>query len=137
MGTSKICYADSDGDGYGGKTSPQSVCGSCPSGTVTNNMDCYDSSADVHPGQSNYFETGYGAGNFDYDCNGREEKQALSPPSVQVQGVCMCNSSTGECSAPTSVPTPCGGRGTACVGGGNGTCVDCYSTPSWTIQGCR
>jgi hypothetical protein len=100
-------------------------------------MDCDDGNADVHPGQVSYFETGYGSGmsNYDYDCNGREEKRALSPASVQVQGVCMCSASN-TCVAPATVPTPCGGRGTECIGGADG-CGSCYSTPSWVIQSCR
>lgn len=142
-GTARICYRDADGDGYGGKTSPQTVCGECPSGTVSNNMDCYDSGSDskagdVHPGQSAYFETGYGTGasKYDYDCNGREEKQALNPTSRQVQGQCTCNSSD-MCVAPSMVATPCGQRGSECIGGANG-CGTCGEPiASWVIQGCR
>lgn len=142
MGTSEVCYTDADGDGYGGRTSPQSVCGDCPSGTVTDNRDCYDSNdgkgPDVRPGQSTYFETGYGPGesNFDYDCNGREEKQSNSPQLTGIaETACVCTSN-GTCGTETPGPVDCGARGNQCTGGAGEMC-SCYLAVSWTVQACR
>jgi len=44
-----IYYADSDGDGYGNPNISQVVC-SQPAGYVTDNTDCNDANAAIHPG---------------------------------------------------------------------------------------
>ena len=70
-------YQDNDKDGYGGTTTVQ-ACSPPSSGTwVTQGGDCDDSNADVHPGQTQYFTTGYtppGSSqlSFDYNCDGSE-----------------------------------------------------------------
>jgi hypothetical protein len=55
--------------------------GTCPARTTTRNtpLDCDDHDKDVHPGQTNFFDSGAGAAGdfFDYDCNGTVEKRAV------------------------------------------------------------
>jgi hypothetical protein len=47
---------------------------SLPAGWSSNYTDCYDSNANVHPGQTSYFGDSYGGGSFDWDCSGSVEK---------------------------------------------------------------
>ena len=66
---SGLCGQDLDGD-----TFPGSGSGSClATGTL---LDCNDSNNLVYPGQTQYFETPIGGvgSNYDYDCNGINEK---------------------------------------------------------------
>jgi subtilisin-like proprotein convertase family protein len=49
-GADVTCYRDADGDGYGNPNVSGSFCGSCPIGWVSNNTDCDDNNAAVHPG---------------------------------------------------------------------------------------
>ena len=42
-------YLDADGDGYGNAATSVSACAK-PNGYVTNNADCNDASATIHPG---------------------------------------------------------------------------------------
>ncbi|MEZ4241161.1 MAG: putative metal-binding motif-containing protein [Myxococcota bacterium] len=69
-------YLDADNDGYG---STASRCQCAPNATsgydVTDNTDCYDASADAHPGQTTYFYDHRGDGSWDYNCDGVERKQ--------------------------------------------------------------
>lgn len=69
-------HLDADGDGYGA-VSGQSVCSgdSPPAPYVADNTDCYDSNANAHPGQTSYFTTNRGDGNYDYDCSGAADQQ--------------------------------------------------------------
>lgn len=83
-----VCYPDADRDGYPTRQGARMDC-RCPAGTRTERpdglWDCHDSpagGADVHPGQTAYFGTGYpvpcagGSGtcvSYDYDCNGSPE----------------------------------------------------------------
>ena len=61
------CYYDVDNDTYGDLTSfvicPTGNCGSC--GYVTNNLDCDDNDANIHPGAAEIPDDG-----IDQDCNG-------------------------------------------------------------------
>ncbi len=71
-------YYDADGDGYGDNTdSGTCLCSSFgqPAQTSENNTDCDDWNADVSPGQVFYFTTPYGTNNFDYNCDGFEQKE--------------------------------------------------------------
>ncbi len=70
-------YLDGDGDGYGGTTTV-TACAPPSSQWITRGGDCDDGNSVVHPGQQNYFTSGYtptGKTNvisFDYDCDGSE-----------------------------------------------------------------
>ena len=65
--TSGLCGQDMDGD-----TFPGSGPGIClATGTP---MDCNDNNNLVYPGQTQYFETPISGSNYDYDCNGVNEK---------------------------------------------------------------
>ena len=66
-------YRDADGDGYGSSSVTQSSC-TMPAGYVANSSDCYDSSANVRPGQTAYFSVSRGDGSYDYNCSGTNER---------------------------------------------------------------
>ncbi len=82
-----LYYTDNDGDWYAPSIAMRTTCGA---GTirvkdslttnysgVTTNLDCYDSNANVHPGQSSYFYTPsgqLGSNDYDYDCSGTISK---------------------------------------------------------------
>jgi hypothetical protein len=104
-------YTDSDGDSYGSGSSQCWCAGGSAPYTATNNTDCYDTNADVNPGQSSYFTYQRGDGSFDYNCNGAEEEQYLGSTSGCDWGIepitCGLNGSAGwDGSAPA-----CGGSG--------------------------
>ena len=64
---SGLCGQDMDGDTY-----PGSGPGLClATGTA---MDCNDNNNLVHPGQTQYFQTSISGSNYDYDCNGANDK---------------------------------------------------------------
>ncbi len=69
-----VWHKDSDGDGYG---DPEQYIWWfwAPSGYVKNGDDCYDSNAEVKPGQKNFFDKDRGDGSFDYDCDGEVKRQ--------------------------------------------------------------
>jgi hypothetical protein len=67
-------YQDSDKDGYGGTVSVKQC--TAPAGYVSAAGDCNDANAQVHPGQTSYFTSGYtnlaGSVSYDYDCDAVE-----------------------------------------------------------------
>jgi hypothetical protein len=88
--TPTLLYRDDDGDGYGGSVT---FTGCSPdAGTwVSVGGDCDDSNAQVHPGQTAYFSTGYvpsgqSATSFDYNCDGQETESG-SPPKLDCQAM--------------------------------------------------
>lgn len=64
-------YRDADSDGFGDPTAQVASC-SAPAGYVAGGEDCYDSSADAHPGQTKRFAAHRGDSSYDYDCDGDE-----------------------------------------------------------------
>lgn len=58
-------YLDADGDGYGSNTSISSCLTSPPTSYVTNNTDCNDNNASVHPSMAEVCD------GLDNDCNGQ------------------------------------------------------------------
>lgn len=71
---------DQDGDGYAPSISSQVASDTQPANYIRRKDalgfdDCYDSNANVYPGQTSYFATDRGDGSFDYDCNGANDVQ--------------------------------------------------------------
>ena len=70
-------YRDADGDGYGDPSvpaeGPTTRCGGPRTGYVTDNTDCDDTRASVHPGVPEVCD------GLDNDCNGRTDDAALGP----------------------------------------------------------
>ncbi len=62
-GVTNIYYRDNDGDGYGDSSTTTTGC-SAPSGYVSDNTDCNDSDATIHPGGSEVCD------GVDNDCDG-------------------------------------------------------------------
>ena len=102
------CFADEDGDGYGGAFAvavPEGagVRRGCPVGTDPRGGDCCDGNADVRPGQLQYFtEPDAVCGIFDYDCSGATEPQPAA--------TCATSTACGGChGGPHSLAGGCGG----------------------------
>jgi hypothetical protein len=74
-------YADADEDGYGSLNITQEAC-SKPAGYVTDNTDCSDNDAEIHPGAKEKCFNG-----LDDDCNGQIDEQGCAPcPATQSLG---------------------------------------------------
>ncbi len=72
------CARDADGDGYAIPTQVETRCG-CDHGWVgvgaSKGVDCDDTAAAVHPGQTAFFTAPRSTGGFDYDCDGQVERR--------------------------------------------------------------
>jgi hypothetical protein len=96
-GACRLFYRDADGDSYGDSNTASAVVGcsnaSPPSGYVADNTDCDDKDANAHPGQTAYYGgPSLGTGTYDYNCDGKIEKQTPEYPG----GSCAyCGSSGG------------------------------------------
>jgi hypothetical protein len=130
-------YADGDGDGYGAGTMAGSAC-IPPQGASAKSGDCLDSNANVNPGQTSYFATGYtnasGALSYDYNCSGGEEEaQGLTHGScapcavgyVQA-GTRVVQNADPYCGSVTYI-TGCGGSSGS--SGSGGSCASSASAP--------
>ncbi len=98
-----VRYRDADGDGYGATGSGQCTCRAAPPYVATQEGDCDDAKAAVHPGA---FETCNGS---DDDCDGRADEDTL--------GQCfptVCDTARGACKAACDGPQDCQ-SGTECV----------------------
>lgn len=105
---------DEDGDGRSPSTLASSVCvgEALPSGKteVSRGNDCADDDPSVFEGQRAFFGTPNAQGNYDYDCDGDEEKQR-----IDIVEACECDPSDGECEEEEVTITPnqdCGTRPT-------------------------
>lgn len=95
------CYIDNDGDRYTGSSGTAYCRANASLGS-----DCYDTSASVNPGVTNYYTTNRGDGSFDYNCSGTEEKRYNC-----ISTVSGCNTTlTGITGWATSIPA-CGATG--------------------------
>lgn len=78
-GVAATGYRDSDNDGYT-STATELRCGtSVPHPTPTAQLDCCDSDANAHPGATDWHSYTNNCGSWDYDCDGVESPQAMSP----------------------------------------------------------
>ncbi|MBM3447754.1 MAG: T9SS type A sorting domain-containing protein [Bacteroidetes bacterium] len=114
-------YADTDNDGYGAGTATQAC--TQPSGFVTNNTDCNDSSSAVYPGAT---ET---CNSIDDDCDGSTDEgvQSTFYADADGDGFGELATSTDACTAPTgyvSNSTDCDDSDNALYPGATETCND-------------
>jgi hypothetical protein len=118
-GSCQVYYQDLDGDGYGNKdgdpTGGITAYVGCSNvtpkaGYVADHTDCDDQDPNAHPGQTDYFTTP-GRVNYDYDCDGTQEKQTPEYPG----GTCKFCDST----------TTCGATDTACTAAGDQAAFAC------------
>jgi len=104
-------------------------------------VDCYDSNANAHPGQTNYYTTNRGDGSFDYDCNTNEEYQYADSGSAwcgnesgnQTDYACVVWREGWDGAAPYCGNQGANNFGGSCVPGGGGACVP----GNVVTQGCR
>jgi len=84
-------YEDKDGDGHG---DPAVTSLACPgaAGWAADGDDCDDGDARAYPGQVSYFATPRPGGSFDFDCDGKAEREHVR---VDPQ-YCVC--AAGTCS---------------------------------------
>ncbi|HYQ00169.1 MAG TPA: hypothetical protein VER96_15945 [Polyangiaceae bacterium] len=99
-------YLDADGDGHAVNIST-TICGAPPAKYITGPVDdCYDSNADVFPGQTNWFQFNRGDGSFDYNCVNGEEPQVVKGGAI---GCLSCNAQCGCATLDFASSTPpCG-----------------------------
>jgi len=97
-------YRDKDGDGVGG-TNKVTACVSPGKDWVTTTGDCDDDDADVHPGQTAYFNAPYtrptGGQSYDYDCSNTEDQ---APPGRHLAGTCTLNVTATGCTGDGFIP---------------------------------
>ncbi len=88
-------YADADGDGYGDVASTTLAC-IAPSGYVSNNTDCDDTNAAVHPGATEV------CNGIDEDCDGETDEgvQLTFYADTDADGFGNLNSTILACTAP-------------------------------------
>lgn len=78
-------YRDRDRDGFGATSGSKLACAR-PAGYVGRGGDCDDSDQDVHPGQTRFFGSARNAGGYDYNCDGREERNQTHVANCQRSG---------------------------------------------------
>jgi cysteine-rich repeat protein len=131
-------YRDEDTDGYGDHGDVRCA-NTAPEGYVDNDDDCCDTDGDIHPGVTSWFtERSYCTstyGNFDYNCDGTDERHW--------SGIGSCADTGGSCvltagwESSTSGP-PCGYTWnwlTACTR--DSTTGTCLATMVERTQECR
>ena len=95
-GVKSTFYADADGDNYGDASSTTLAC-TAPAGYVSNNTDCNDGDASIHPGASEV------CNGLDDNCNGQIDEGVQSTFYRDADGDTYGNPNltTLACSAPT------------------------------------
>jgi hypothetical protein len=142
-GVKNTYYADADGDTYGNPSSTQLAC-SPPAGFVSNNTDCNDGSAGVHPGaaevcngiddncnalidegvKNTYFADADG----DSYGNPSSTQLACSPPSGFVSNNTDCNDNNAAVNP--SATEVCNGTDDDCDGTTDEGCGGCVNAPT-------
>jgi hypothetical protein len=107
-------YKDGDTDTYGDPDEAACVCGGFKSGYVGNQLDCYDGDGLAKPQAPDFHLTQHGGGDFDWDCDGTEEKKL-----AMLAGVCELNVNATNLCQPTGNDEGWSGAAPAC--GMNGT----------------
>jgi len=79
------CYTDADGDGYGDPDGPVAIQCECGEGSTTDDTDCDDANAEVHPGGTEICD------GRDNDCDGTPN---LDEVDADGDGVLLC---AGDC----------------------------------------
>ena len=95
-GVGNTYYQDNDGDGYGNPSNTIQAC-SAPSGYVSDNTDCDDSNAGIHPGATEICDT------VDNDCDGEVDEEMTNTyyQDSDNDGYGNSSSTTTACSAPS------------------------------------
>lgn len=113
---------DADGDGYKAE-----YCGG---------EDCCDSDSDVHPGQTTYYGSSNACGDFDYNCDGTEEKKYTGSTddcgdTCSSDAFCHIGWCQSDCS---TIPPACGNS----CNRGTGWCImDTCASLKPDTQACR
>ena len=93
-----LWYRDQDDDGYGVSLETLEACEQ-PAGYTAEPGDCRDDDAQVHPGQTGYFGSGYPEPSkpqgvsYDYDCDGEEQAEPSAQAAPQCTGLLICQGS--------------------------------------------
>jgi hypothetical protein len=86
-------YVDADGDRYGDRSRPISICGPSntpPVGYSGTPGDCCDADGNTHPNQASWFGIVNACGSWDYNCNGANDKQFMEGPCGGSQNPAEC-----------------------------------------------
>ena len=84
--TKKTYYRDQDKDGHGDPKKKTAACDK-PNGYTSNDEDCNDGNASVHPGQKSFFTKPVpGSNNFDYNCDGKNEPRYPDKAKCKLKG---------------------------------------------------
>lgn len=127
----QVYYQDADGDGYGnengdpqgGMTAYVGCSNVAPrAGYVPDHTDCDDEDPNAHPGQTAYFATP-GRVNFDYNCDGIQEKQTPEYPGA-------------SCEFCSATPT-CGATSATCAAADDQAAFGCGPTFERTCPPCK
>ena len=135
-----MCGTDNDGDGYisGSNWTATSSCGGMASrstnGISAPFLDCNDSDANVHPGQTAFFTasttTDLGAGTYDYNCDGTATKQRTATSTYTCGSNLSCVNSGLGCAGLSCQNTQSG------TGGWQGSVPDCGVTSTYVTGFC-
>jgi hypothetical protein len=125
-------YRDGDGDGHGDAGRAKRACPAA--GWVIKGDDCNDASAEVHPGQTSYFDQPQSppgsAKPFDYDCDGVESPKLPAQQAACVKSPPGCAGAGWQGAVP-----PCGESGVFVECGKYPDCV--AGTGTSAEQTCR
>jgi len=116
----ELCYVDADRDGYRDRTatatSSNTLCADPGQLPASAGIDCCDADANVHPGQTAWFEPASSTcgGSYDYDCSSAAEQEftvyvGAAPTCAPLLGICL-GTGLGWSTANTTIPA-CGTGG--------------------------
>ncbi|TNE48751.1 MAG: hypothetical protein EP343_15185 [Deltaproteobacteria bacterium] len=129
-GVLKTFYRDKDGDKFGDSNDTKQGC-TAPAGYVEKPGDCDDGNKDVFPGQTRYFSNRRSNRTYDYNCNGKNDKEY--PTKGSCSGDCKKVSTKGFVG--WFVPD-CGWQGYLLKSCSRGI-LGCREDGDWVTQKCR